>query len=180
MYTGNNPTALQSKNMITEALLNLLKDKKFNKISIKELCEKALVSRQTFYFLFKTKEQVIESYFDSLFFDYTKTFQKKESITINHICKSAITYLIKNEFFIRILIDNNLNYIMTQKIEQYLFELGDIINANKKNHQLYAFAFIAGALVETLSYYFKNNKDCTPEDISVLIEQIITGNYFEV
>lgn len=85
MYTGNNPTALQSKNMITEALLNLLKDKKFNKISIKELCEKALVSRQTFYFLFETKEQVIESYFDSLFFDYTKTFKNKESITINRV-----------------------------------------------------------------------------------------------
>lgn len=180
MYKGNNPTALQSQKMITDALLFLMESKDFSKINVKEICDKALVSRQTFYSLFQTKEEVIELYFDKLFTDYAKQFEKSQVITVRYICSTSVSYLFENRFFIGLLVNNNLNYIMTRKMEEYLIELGSIINASKRKEDPYAMAFISGALVEIISRYIKNNSFENPEEISILIEKILTGKYFGI
>lgn len=41
MYQGKNPTALQSQNLITEALLALMEEEPFQKITIKAVCAHA-------------------------------------------------------------------------------------------------------------------------------------------
>lgn len=180
MYKGNNPTALQSQKMITDALLLLMDEKDFAKINIKELCDKALVSRQTFYSLFQTKEQVIELHFDRMFADYAKQFNETKKTTVSDVCTTAVSYLMDKKVFIGLLVKNNLNYIMIQKIEQYLVEFGDQINAPKRENEDYAMAFLSGALVELIARYIKNNAFEDSKEISMLIEQILTGNYFKL
>lgn len=179
MYTGNNPTALKSKEMITDALVLLLQNNSFSKITIKQLCQSALVSRQTFYFLFETKEQVLESYFDDLFNQYIYQFQNSKKITLSFICQSAMCYLLSHENFIAILVKNNLNYIMTKKLEQYLLELGKLVDKENKLIDDYSIAFMSGALVETLSHHLKKNKEKSPEELALMIEGIISGHYFK-
>jgi AcrR family transcriptional regulator len=178
MYTRNNPIALQSQKMITDALLLLMENKQFAKINIKELCDKALISRQTFYSLFQTKEQVIELHFDKLFADYVQPFEETQETTVSEICSSAISYLMNNKYFISLLVKNNLNYIMIQKFQQYLVEFGNVIHAEQREDEEYAKAFISGALVEMIARYIKNNSFDNPKEISLLVEQIITGKYF--
>lgn len=56
MYRGSNPTALQSQSMIIQALLALMQEEPFAKITVKAICARAMVSRQTFYSLFDSKE----------------------------------------------------------------------------------------------------------------------------
>ena len=50
---------------ITESLLELLKDKPLNDISISELCSHAQVGRATFYRNFEVKEDVLNVYIHS-------------------------------------------------------------------------------------------------------------------
>ena len=52
---------------ITESLLELLKDKPLNDISISELCSHAQVGRATFYRNFEVKEDVLNVYIHKLF-----------------------------------------------------------------------------------------------------------------
>ena len=52
MYKGNNPIALESQEMIIKAMLSIMETEPFKSITVKNLCERALVSRQTFYSLF--------------------------------------------------------------------------------------------------------------------------------
>ena len=59
MYKGSNKSALLSQKLISEALLRLLESMPFNDISVSDLCREAQVSRQTFYSLFGTKENVV-------------------------------------------------------------------------------------------------------------------------
>ena len=59
MYCGTNKTALSSQNQISCTLLRLMEDVPFSRISISTLCREAGVSRQTFYSLFQSKENVI-------------------------------------------------------------------------------------------------------------------------
>lgn len=180
MYQGNNPIAVQSQKLITQALLKLMHKKNFSKIQIKELCEEAQVSRQTFYSLYDSKDQVIELYFDEIFTSFKTELKGNKKLSLSMICSSAISYFIKNSEFIELLVNNKLEYILNRKLEQYLLEFSDSFNVAKTQNHEYAIAFLAGALVGIIHKYIENNEFSDYKIISELIEEILTGQYFIV
>lgn len=54
-----NPLTVQSKQWILEALLKLMEEKEYEKITIKELTARADLDRKTFYRNFRSKEEVL-------------------------------------------------------------------------------------------------------------------------
>ena len=54
-----NPLTVQSKQWILEALLKLMEEKNYEKITIKELTARADLDRKTFYRNFRSKEEVL-------------------------------------------------------------------------------------------------------------------------
>lgn len=79
MYEGNNPTALQSKQMIINAMFELLKEESYQNISIKKLANRAKLSRQTFYANFANREEVIRSELDRIFVEYKQAIDKSDN-----------------------------------------------------------------------------------------------------
>ena len=59
MYRGSNPTAIRSMKWLSEAMMDLLKEKQYSKINVKDICTRADLSRQTFYQIFNSKEEII-------------------------------------------------------------------------------------------------------------------------
>lgn len=59
MYCGRNKIALSSQKQIAETMLRLLTENSYAAISVSMICREAGVSRQTFYSLFQSKENVI-------------------------------------------------------------------------------------------------------------------------
>lgn len=180
MYRGNNPTALQSQKMIVEALLELMDEKEFSKINIKELCEKAMVSRQTFYTLFGSKEEVIGLHLDTLFDAYIERyFACKKDFTVKELCDDTISYLIENKILIQAMVKSNLDYVVKEKIETYLLNLDNLLWDTKREKSEYAIAFLTGAIMSVISLAIKNDEFDDGTQISHLIEEIITGKYFQ-
>jgi AcrR family transcriptional regulator len=70
-----NKTAIQSQNMIADALFSLMKRKSFQQITVTEICDEAAIGRKTFYRNFDMKEDVVEFRLDILCDQY------KEEIT---------------------------------------------------------------------------------------------------
>ena len=62
-----NPIARRSKQSIVLAMMQLLRDKSYDKITIKEIMEKADMARRTFYGNFNSKDEIIQYYFRNLF-----------------------------------------------------------------------------------------------------------------
>lgn len=124
--------------MLINALLGLMEKKEFSKISIKELCSTALVSRQTFYTLFNGKEEVIGLHLDTLFSAYIKEIQNsKKELSVNELCSITISCLVKEKKLIQLMVESNLDYIV------------------------------------------KNNELENAAMLSQLIENLITGKYFQ-
>ena len=67
MYKGKHKTAVKSQKIIAEAFFDLLMDRSYYDVSIKEICAKAGISRQTFYSLYGTREDVIRFYLAETF-----------------------------------------------------------------------------------------------------------------
>ena len=59
MYKGTNKTALCSQKNIADTFVQLLRDNNYTAISVSRICKAAQVSRQTFYSLFESKENII-------------------------------------------------------------------------------------------------------------------------
>ena len=55
-----NKTAVQSRRMIADALMALLRRKPYAAITVSELCQEAAIGRKTFYRNFDTREDVID------------------------------------------------------------------------------------------------------------------------
>lgn len=68
----------QSKQWLSEALIELMKTKDYQDISITEIAQKAELSRKTFYHSFKNKEAVINYLCDQLFDQYFQKLVKQE------------------------------------------------------------------------------------------------------
>jgi AcrR family transcriptional regulator len=61
-----NRQAIRSRRLLQEALVTLLQDKPYKKITISDITEEADLARSTFYAHFDTKEQLLISYVDDL------------------------------------------------------------------------------------------------------------------
>lgn len=65
--TKEDPRMRRTRKLLQAALIQLLKEKPLAKIQIKEIVEKAELSRPTFYKQFETKEQLLFSHVDDMF-----------------------------------------------------------------------------------------------------------------
>ena len=109
MYQGSNKTAITSQNMFADALLTLLKTNSYENISISQLCTTAKVSRQTFYILFQSKENVIYYIITRNFSFLGRTISKDhKTINLDQLCDYFIGYVNKNTDFLKLLYKNNL------------------------------------------------------------------------
>lgn len=65
-----NPISVRSKKWLTDALFELLKEKPYDKISIREISQKADLTRQTFYHNFSSKDMLLMYKSDQLFEEF--------------------------------------------------------------------------------------------------------------
>lgn len=178
MYTGNNPSALRSMEWIRAALLLLLEQKKYDQITIKEICQQADLSRQTFYQMFTSKDEVIQYHFSTLFREFEKKCNSSQNGTISHITQHFFSFFYEQRNFIQILVANHLTFLLEQQFEVYLKEIALFRNINDKElHGDYTTAYIAGALTQVLIHWFNHSFDLSVEQLSLLVTETITGKY---
>ena len=60
----SNQLAIRSKDLLTEAFFALLKENPHKRIQVKDLCERAKISRPTFYAHYGTVEDILREYLD--------------------------------------------------------------------------------------------------------------------
>lgn len=176
MYTGNNPSALRSMEWIRNALLHLLEQEKYDRITIKEICQQADLSRQTFYQIFSSKEEVIQYHFSTLFHAFEQERDSIQNDTIPQIAHHFFSFFYEHQDFIHILIANNLTFLLEQQFEVYLRKIDLFRNINDKEpHGDYTTAYIAGALTQVLIHWFQHSFDLSVDALSRLVTETLTG-----
>ena len=160
MYTGNNKIALQSKKEIQNSLLILLEKKDYNSISISELCKKAQVSRQTFYTLYKTKENIVIDLFNNVL--YNPNIPKREDGKFNvekYYCYFS-NYLIANYKVLKLFEKNNLLHYLYSTLYSSIIDFPNYFtNYDDKTKQYIASFIASGYMAITYSFLANNGTD---------------------
>ena len=153
---------MTSRDYIIESFFILLENNKFDDISIQEICNKAGVSRVTFYRNFSDKLDIINGYFVTMI---KKFIQDVGKVNTNYrdISYLTFTFLKQEKTKIKSLINNNLEYLYLNLLNNHLTK-----NFIKDNMSEMLAHIYSGALYN-LSIWWVNN-DCK-EDINILIDE---------
>lgn len=125
-------------NCITQSLITLLENRELYDISIGEITTHAMVSRNSFYRHFDTKEAILKAYIYDLLTRWKKDYDKNASHSTAELFGSLFQHLKENGTFYQLLKKRQLFYLFH---EVYLKEHG--AQSENSNIEAYTKNFIA-------------------------------------
>ena len=136
MNPTKNPSALRSKKKITEALLLLMKQYPYTEITVKQILLETDISRKTFYRNFLSKDDVLNSFIDTIFQDYVIAIQQqKQKYSLIQTLDVIFFFCEKNKEILFILRDNRLLYLLLEKLIMLILnEHNRYISELQENH----------------------------------------------
>lgn len=179
MYQGKNPTALTSQKLLLDALNELLTEKEFKDISVSELCSRSGVSRQTFYTLFGTKENILLYQLD-LINDTKPDPEDNSPLGLMDTCKRFSRYVISNYAQLTMLIENDLTEVLYTMIYRSMSSCRQCFMELDDDTREYAAQFMAAGLSHLTQKYIREHKMPDQKELTELSYKIMSGSIYRI
>lgn len=150
-------------NHLTDAFLSLLAEKPLEDISISELVDTAGFGRASFYRNYERKEDILKSYLDTLFHEWTDEWGKKDGAPLSEQVCTMIAHFEKHRSFYQLLNERGLVYLLKDVI---IGICGPKPEYEKT--QAYATAFVAYTLYGWIDIWFQRGMLETADEIAEL------------
>jgi AcrR family transcriptional regulator len=173
------------KDFIT-AFWKLYKNKKIEKISIRELCQLAGYNRTTFYAHFENIYDLLNKAIETLLNPSKVMIQKFNdfpAILGNDTVMQVFLLLFQTyDKYIELLLKNNNQYILEEKIKEIIIPLfKSKFPPDKFDKKLkYTIDYQISAVFATIMKWFLNNKDIPEKELIELIYEISSKGVFSV
>lgn len=176
---------IRTRRDISNSLLELMLEKKFNDITVIDICERALITRATFYKYFEDKYHlmscILEDYKNDVFIknlkDFKYTTPKELYMKIAELCidfieenSKVFTAFVRNEF------DDKLRTLFLQMIEE---SISAVLN-EQKNLIVYKVPvvilskFFTGGFAYVGTYLLQNKDKYDKQTILNFLDIILT------
>ena len=182
MYCGHNKIALASQRQISQALYELMLEKRFAEISISEICRRADVSRQTFYKLYESKENILLDYLDGKGYapeaeplspeenSGTEACSSGRDFCLKSFCCEYSRYLVEKRELLRLLAENNITHLLTDSMYRSMVSCPYFLPDLSPEKRLYTAGFIAGGFTGIAVTYVGRD---TEDSAAFLEEEIL-------
>lgn len=167
----SHPAAQVSKNLIAEALIQLIDEGGYHPVTITALCERAQIARRTFYRNFYTVEDVLRFISKQTIEAFIREMQLHKRDPYFEILVAYFSFWIEHADRFALFAGNNLTHILfegyIQSLMQIPFLLGSVSENSDSNGILQAFT--AGGLWSVLMYRFATANPASPEELARLL-----------
>lgn len=177
----------RTRKWLQEALLSLMLEKPFTRISIAEITDQAQVSRPTFYLHYRNKEEVLEDYLDSMYKNFMDDMQPYlDSIIQGKMAVKFFEQIADQAVFLRSLIDSEVSNLVMNKLHKYCY---DVIKQSLDQAPYpsmegtiwdYVIASIAGSVYAMSIRWLQMDMPHTPKEMGNLTMQLIRPGIREV
>ncbi len=180
----NNRKVKYTKMVLRQSILELMKDKNINKISVKDICEKADINRGTFYAHYSSPYDLLEKIEDELIIiisetlaDYRGGEEKTEKSTFNVIYR-IIDCITENIDICKVLLSENGDAEFLKKIlyiakERCISEWEKTLNCEDKSLLENLFSFVSNGSIGIIQRWIKDSMLENPKDIAVIIDLMV-------
>lgn len=174
MYQGKNRTACASQKQIAEALLELLNEASFQSVSVSSICRRASVSRQTFYSLFESKENVI-IYELSISSPFEPDTGCAGSLTLRALARNYSHYLSTHKQLLSLLVHNGIIHYMYDQQYRCLLSCGSFMKDSDEESRRFSADFIASGMTSIARSYILSGARENEEYLEEMICRLFSG-----
>jgi len=166
--------AAQSKEWILQALLILMRKKTFERITIKEISEKAGVDRKTFYRNFTSKNDVLQLYLDRACGEYIGDLENEKTLDTFTIAKIYFEFCLRHIDFLRLLDKSNMLVYLLVAFDKYLPEICKKLNGNEGfDNPDFDLPFLAGGFWNMSVKWIRANTPKTPLEMAAIVGNLM-------
>ncbi len=178
MYRGKNPKALLTIRLILQGFMEELQNKAYEDICITGLCQRADVSRQAFYNIFQTKEEVLRRCIDRIFEDIRMKRTENGNVDSRESIYIFVETFYRYRDFMELIIQNHLEKILTEEFVFAISGLAEQEGEGMEPFMDYQAAFYAGGLTQVLIHWMNDENRISPEELIELLHHEIGLPYF--
>lgn len=163
-----NKNEIKAKKYITLSLFMLLHRKAYEDISITEICQKAGISRMSFYRYYNSKDDIVINYSDERFAEFFEDIIRYNP-SLEELVLGAFYYFKTNYKEMMMLINAKKSHILLAQFTSYskfIFSK-DIIKDLPIINGLSVYVF-AGGLLNTILNWIENGLKTTPESMTTM------------
>ena len=180
---------IRTRKLLSNTLLEMMEEDSIEKISVIDLCAKAMVNRATFYAHFEDKYHLLsfalEELIDELYAQFTKDNKATTpNETLRLVVKMAVEFFSEEKGHVsRILINNRNGKVIStvqdsiaQSLRYQFSKFKDSYEIKVPTHILAS--FIAGGLINSALYCLDNPEKHTKEDLIAYANLTGLDHYF--
>ncbi len=159
------------------AFCECYKESPIEKITVKEISEKAGYSRVTFYNYFKDPYDLLNQIEEEFISNFTKAIHNniEKNRFLDNFLYTFDELINQNELYSQILLNNSYNLQFSKRLQDIVIPLAlknfKISQDNKK--AIYAFEFYIQGVVSMITSWMKNEKDMSIEELGSIIKGIL-------
>ena len=165
----------KTKALIEISLYMLMQKKDYEDISVKEICERAGVSRMSFYRYYMMKDDIFINYCDERFEEFYESIGSLETMEIENFSLEIFKFIDKYKKQIKTLFQAHREFMLLEQLNSYaryvFMNSKSRFIAVQKNNPVYAF-FMAGGLFNVIVYWINADRDISPEEINDMLYTI--------
>lgn len=178
MYEGENKTAQQSQQRIAEAMLELLREQPFSGLSVSVLCKKAGVSRQTFYSLFGTREQVLIFALQSdCRYEPEPERAVCRSACFRDFCRGYSRYIVDHREILALLARNDLMYTLYEMQYRSLLDCSHFMRGMAPDDRQYLVDFIASGMTSIAQTFVRTGCRADADNLERVMHRLFGGGF---
>ena len=166
----------KTKNLICLALYSLMLRHQYEDISVKDICEKAGVSRMSFYRYYRMKDDIFIDYCDERFEEFYSEVNSIKDLSIKEFTLMMFTFIAKYKRQIKILFLANRQFMLLDQLNNYArYTISNLKNdffVDQKNNPVYAF-FMAGGLFNVIVYWINSPNPASPERMNEMLYEMV-------
>lgn len=180
MKKSSSVLAVQSKEWILLALLDIMNRKEYKSITVKEIAARAGVDRKTFYRNFKTKEDVLRFYIHGACQEYIAKLEHLDTRTTYTISKIFFTICQKHMSFFSVLEEHHLLTLLLSAFDELLPEINKHFESSNTTYcplynSEYVLAYYTGGFWNISTKWIRNGAKEPPEEMAGLVEKLISS-----
>lgn len=182
-HKKENPIALKSQQWLLDALMKLMHEKPYHKVTITEICREADLDRSTFYRNFDTKESLLNQYIQQLTEEFIRRLREAERLTMDQISNVFFNLCIDElDFFVN-LRNNGLSNFVLESFNNQLPHIHTVVTNKleylvEDEYLMYALAFNAGGMWNMLMSWIDNGMKEPYTDLINAFKEISNFNSY--
>ncbi len=163
-----------TKKILKEALIELMRAKPLNEISIKKICETADINRSTFYHHYQSPEELYDDIINDVSVDFIgilESNKEKNAVSVEVISK-VLEYIEDRRGLFLVLLSANGGIGIGERLNSIISKF--IGADNNSELSVYCAQFISAGLANILWLWLNNEKRMSPKDVAALLTTIMT------